>query len=103
METYLRCYIGNNLKSWPKWLLATERCYNTTAHSSLSITPFEALYGFSPPRLLNYVPGISSNIEVDQHLQTKDQLWSLMKEQLSKAQHRMKQFANRNMWRDIFK
>ncbi|XP_040996067.1 uncharacterized protein LOC121242242 [Juglans microcarpa x Juglans regia] len=30
------------------------------------MTPFEALYGYGPPKLISYVPGISSNHAVDQ-------------------------------------
>lgn len=73
-ESYLHCYIGNKPKSWHKWLSMVECCYNTTVHSATKISSFEALYGFPPPKLASYVPGTSNNIEVDQQLQSRDQI-----------------------------
>lgn len=61
IEIYLKCYIGAKPKSCPKWLTIAEWCYNTTFHTSIGMTPFQALYGFSPPRLMPYIPGTISN------------------------------------------
>uniref|UniRef100_A0A3Q7IW17 Chromo domain-containing protein n=1 Tax=Solanum lycopersicum TaxID=4081 RepID=A0A3Q7IW17_SOLLC len=36
---------------WKQWLPAAEWWYNTNFHTGLRYTPFEALYGCSPPQL----------------------------------------------------
>jgi hypothetical protein len=57
VENYLRCMVGDKPKEWVTWLHLSEYCYNTAFHHSTKITPFEALYGYSPPRLLTFMPG----------------------------------------------
>ena len=52
--------------------------------------PFEALYGFTPPRLLDYIPGTTKVDSMDVHLKTGLQLISLLKQNLVAAQERMK-------------
>lgn len=63
-------------------------------HSSTTVTPFEALYGFAPFKLLAYIPGTLVNPLVEKQLKSKDELWGFFKENLQKAQQRMKYFAN---------
>jgi hypothetical protein len=36
-------------KKWSSWLALAEWWYNTNFHTSLKVTPFEALYGIPPP------------------------------------------------------
>ncbi|GMI79982.1 hypothetical protein HRI_001667500 [Hibiscus trionum] len=49
LEQYLRdmCFMKPN--TWAKWISQAERWYNTTYHTALGLTPFEALYGYKPP------------------------------------------------------
>lgn len=49
LEAYLRCMTSERPKQWPTRLPIAEWCYNTNYHSSIRITPFEALYGYKPP------------------------------------------------------
>ncbi|XP_042988647.1 uncharacterized protein LOC122316178 [Carya illinoinensis] len=71
-----------------------EWCYNTTTHSATGMSPFEAFYGHKP-RLLLYVCGTTANETMDQQLRTRDEIMGLLKENLQKAQQRMKHFADR--------
>ena len=68
LETYLRCMCSQEPKEWCKWLPIVEWCYNTTCHSSIHMTPFEAVYGQPPPIHLPYLPGESSIAAVDRSL-----------------------------------
>ena len=39
------------LRKWHGWLSLAEWWYNTSFHTSLKMTPFQALYGFPPPMI----------------------------------------------------
>ncbi|XP_075665988.1 uncharacterized protein LOC142635791 [Castanea sativa] len=63
--------------------------------TSLKLTPFEALYGYPPPKVMDYVPGITRVAAVDSFLKDRQQLLSLLKHNLTTTQERMKWFANK--------
>jgi hypothetical protein len=48
LETFLHYSVHSCPKQWNKWLAIAEFWYNTSFHSSLGRTPFEALYGYVP-------------------------------------------------------
>lgn len=48
LESYFRCFTSDRPKSWRKWLPMAEFWYNTFYHTSMGITPHEALYGVKP-------------------------------------------------------
>jgi hypothetical protein len=48
MKTYLRCFVNACPKKLLQWLSLTEFWYNTSFHTSIGRSPFEALYGYSP-------------------------------------------------------
>ena len=39
---------GEFLHNWSRWLALAKWWYNSSYHSSLQMTPFEALYGYQP-------------------------------------------------------
>ncbi|GMI65288.1 hypothetical protein HRI_000198100 [Hibiscus trionum] len=81
-------------QNWAKWLPQAEWWYNTTYHTALGITPFEALYGYKPPILQEFQPSIVNSVE--EMFQFQSELNRVLKDQLLKAQNRMKQYADRN-------
>lgn len=63
--------------------------YNSNYHSSLQLTPFQALYGYKPPMLaLENISGEERHKWVTKRL-------ALLKDNLKQAQHRMKQQADK--------
>jgi transposase InsO family protein len=48
IETFLRCFVNVYPKMWLNYLSLAEYWYNTTFHSVIGISPFEALYEHSP-------------------------------------------------------
>lgn len=90
VEMYLRCFTGDYPKKWVNWLSWSEYCYNTSFHSSLCTTPFEAVYGRPPPRLLSYCPGLSHIDSVDKELQNRDKVILELRIKLLQAQNSMK-------------
>ena len=71
LEHYLRAFVADKPQSWVEWLPLAEFWFNTNFHVSLKMTPFEALYGFAPPRLLDYIPGTTKVDSVEVHLKTR--------------------------------
>ncbi|KAK0595996.1 hypothetical protein LWI29_011826 [Acer saccharum] len=52
LENYLRCMTSARPMKWAWWLPMAEWWYNTNFHTALTMTPFEALYGYKPPLFL---------------------------------------------------
>lgn len=51
METFLRCFVHACPSKWMDWLALAEYWYNTSSHSAIGRSPFEALYRYSPRSL----------------------------------------------------
>lgn len=96
METYLRVMAFDNPKQWVKWLHMAEWWYNTNYHSALKITTFEALYGYAPPELpLGSLPS-SGQTMASMSLAQRQHMVQTLKDNLIRAQSRMKFFADRS-------
>ncbi|CAJ2679805.1 unnamed protein product [Trifolium pratense] len=96
LETYLRCLTGRQPKMWPKWLAWAEYWYNTNYHASIKSTPFEALYGRSPPILVRGDVQLSAVEEVNKLTAERNEMIREMKDQLLKAQDQMRVQANKH-------
>ena len=96
LELYLRAFAANKPASWVEWLPLAEFWFNTNFHTSLKLTPFTALYGYPPLRLMDYIPGTTKVESVDAHLKSKPQLTSLLRHNLVVAQERMKIYFDKH-------
>lgn len=67
--------------------------YNTTYHSAIGMSSFQALYGCLPPVIPKYQPGATSAVEVDVQLTARDELLRQLKANLQTAQNRIQQFS----------
>ncbi|KAJ1265999.1 hypothetical protein BS78_08G117000 [Paspalum vaginatum] len=89
METYLCCYVHACPTKWSDWLPLTEFWYNTSYHSAINRSPFEALYGHTPRHF-----GISSAHipvpELSSWLQKRELMNHVLQQQLLHAKERMK-------------
>jgi hypothetical protein len=95
VEMYLHCFTFQNPKGWLKVLAWAEFRYNTCFHSSLGMTPFQALYGKEPPSLYRYATDSNDSPEVQQILSGRDVLLAQLRANLTKAQQRMKDHADK--------
>ena len=91
LEHYLRSFFANRPSEWCDWLYLVEFWFNTNYHTATKLTPFEALYGIAPPRLLDYIPSTTQVAAIDSLLQSRQHILSLLKQNLVDAQARMKQ------------
>ena len=70
LENYLRCMCFTAPQRWSYWLSLAEWWYNTSYHTSLNMTPFQALYGFPPPMVAEVVLPDRPNDNARQIMQT---------------------------------
>jgi hypothetical protein len=95
LETYLRCFCGEQPKQWGTWLHWAEYNYNTSFHSAVKMTPFEAVYGRPPPALVPYQLHKATNDGVDNYLRSRDTIIRDLRLHLARAQNRMKVQADK--------
>jgi hypothetical protein len=99
LEMFLRCAVHDSPTKWHKWLSSAELWYNSSCHSALKCSPFKSLYGVdhNPGTL----PAPPTNSEDDPYeavvlLQDRQLLLATLKENLHRAQQKMKSFADKN-------
>lgn len=71
LEKYLRAYAGDEPDRWAIQLLEAAFAYNNSWHSTIGVSPNEALYGYHP-RCVEYVPseartnvqGVAERLEI---------------------------------------
>lgn len=103
LESYLRCMCGRFPKQWATWLPLAEWWYNTSYHSTIKATPFEALYGYKPPQL-GYGPFVTVKTEgVGTWVKDHQVVLHQLKQLLQQAQQRMKQQENKKRSERVFK
>jgi hypothetical protein len=69
-------------KSWSRWLSLAEWWYNTNFHSSIQMTPFEALFGYKPPQLGIPQEPHGPDKLLNQFLDDRQQLTQLLRSRL---------------------
>lgn len=76
VETYLRCFTIDKPRAWSEFLSWAELSYNTS-HSTMKMSPFQALYGREPPTLVKYENGYTSNADLEGKLVEREtSCWS---------------------------
>ena len=95
-EHYLRAFAANRPQIWVEWLPLAEFWFNTNFHTSTKLTPFKALFGYPPPKLLDYIPSTTKVDSVDVKMRPRQQLLALLKQNLVAAQERMKVNADKH-------
>lgn len=94
LEDYLRCFTSDNPRHWVQFLSWAEFHYNTAWHSSTKMSPFEVVFGRAPPTILDYTAGTASSPAVDDLLINRTSVLHTLKDNLARAQNRMRNKAN---------
>lgn len=95
LEAYLRGMVFQEPKKWMKWLPLAELWYNTSYHSSLKCTPFQALYGYKPPQICEFALPSPLSPEAALTISEREQMIQKLKANLEHAQSRIKYFADK--------
>jgi hypothetical protein len=95
LEQYLRSMAFQEPKKWVTWLPTAEWWYNSSYHTAIKTTPFEALYGYPPPQIQEIVIPSSALPDTQDMLLAQDQMVKFLQQNLLQAQHQMKKFADR--------
>lgn len=94
IKQYLRATIHNNPKGWVELLPWAELWYNSSFHHSLGTSPFQTVYAWPAPEIIDYRTG-SSNVEaVVVLLQQRDNMLHELHNNLLAAQNQMKKYAD---------
>ncbi|KAJ3690878.1 hypothetical protein LUZ61_020042 [Rhynchospora tenuis] len=103
IEGYLRSMACTQPKKWNRWIPLAEWWYNTNYHCSIKTSPFQALYGYVPPQLPLGTPPRCIVQAVDSWMKERHMALLQLKENLRKAQERMKRYADENRSEREFK
>jgi hypothetical protein len=85
VENYLRCINFQNPNKWHSYLSTTEWWYNTSFHTSLKTTPFQALYGFQPPMITEGILPDSVGAEARDIMQSRLSALNTIKQNIQLA------------------
>ena len=94
LEAYLCSFVTDKKNKWLSWLRLEEWWYNSTYHTSAKMTPFQALYGYVPPRWKELVQGDAKVPTVKSQLKENQKIMQVLKDNLTMPQNRMKQQAD---------
>ena len=94
LEAYLCCYAIEKQNKWAQWLHLAEWWYNSTYHTSAKMIPFQALYGYEPPKWKD-LSIVQTNLPtVKNQLEETQKIVQILKENLNNVRNRMKQQAD---------
>lgn len=94
LQNYIRAFASDGPRTWSKFLYLVEFWYNSSHHSAIAMTPFQALYGQRVPDINRYHVGTATITSIDAALKEHQRLCTVLKENLCMAQQRMTSLAN---------
>lgn len=60
LEIYMRYFVSDAPRSWVRFLHLAEYWYNTSHHSTIGMSHFQAMYGRTPPSLVDFTDGTTT-------------------------------------------
>jgi hypothetical protein len=96
LEQYLRCMAFAEPNKWADWLPTAEWWYNSSYHTSIKMSAFEALYEYKPPQLMLSAPNMADSPEYLDAVPNREAMITTLQQNLAKAQRTMKKFADQH-------
>jgi hypothetical protein len=102
---YLRCVTDDRPQAWVDRLSWADYCYNTSYHTALRATPFEVVYGRSPPSMLPYTPGTARTEAADDMLRSRDEMLAKVHRGIIRWDNNVKRGRGRSnlTWEELIK
>jgi hypothetical protein len=97
VEGYLRIYVSGQHRKWVRWLHLGEHCYNTNFRMSIGMTPFQALYGYDAPTLVDFIFGERRSPKAKDCITESQEILKVLKENMQTTQNRQKMSADKHM------
>lgn len=94
LEDYLRCFTADNPRRWLEFLPWAKWHYNTAWHPVINMTPFEAVFVWTPPTFADYIWGTAVLAAVDEFLVDRATVLSSLQKNLQRTQTQMRNQAN---------
>ncbi|KAK8919266.1 hypothetical protein KSP39_PZI021756 [Platanthera zijinensis] len=101
INQYLRIFAFQHPRHWAQLLSWAEYHYNTTFHASAGMTPFEAVFGRPPPCFIPAIIGGPGTAIIPDR-QHRERILKRLHINLTKAQAKMKRFADRKQREVVF-
>lgn len=111
-EAYLRCFVGGGgPNTWAWWLPWAEFSYNASPHCSMKISLFKVQYERDPPQVKSWTRsapvlgvgrGETTVNKVEELLKGRDAILNDLHFNLMRAQHKMRQAADRKRRDELF-
>lgn len=96
VENYLRCMCFNSSRRWIYWLSLAQWWYNTSYHTSLKMSLFQALYGYPPPMVVEDIGPDVPELSVQEQMHNRQLAAQVIKDNFTKAQARIKTQADKH-------
>ncbi|PHU21571.1 hypothetical protein BC332_06678 [Capsicum chinense] len=90
LDMYLRCFATDKPTAWFSLLPWAEFWFNTSYQHSSKMTPFEVVYGYTPPTVVRYLKDWTSNSTVANSSCQHGATLAAIKSSLLPAQEKMK-------------
>jgi hypothetical protein len=90
------CFVHAKPKQWRHWLLLAEYWYNTSYHTTIHISPFEALYGHHPRHFGVTNVSACQSSDLAAWLKERSPTLDLLKQHLTRARQIMKTHADKH-------
>jgi hypothetical protein len=95
--------VTDKQNKWSQWLHLAEWWYNSTYHTSAKMTPFQALYGYEPPKWKEFALIDTKVQAVKKQLDEEQKILKILKENLATTRNQMKQQADHHRSEREFK
>lgn len=94
LEMFLRCFTHACPAQWQQWLGLAQFWYNSSYHSALAMSPFEAMFGRKPAYFGLSIASVGAPDQLNSWLDDRNNMNSLIHHHLLRAQQRMKYQAD---------